>query len=158
MTKTFATSRQLKKNHLDFAMRWVHTIGDFDIGASWFHGTNRDPILTQSDNNEKAELQQYYNQMDQLGVDIQAALGDWLWKFETIFRTTKEDDYWATQAGFEYTYVGFLNTNTDFRTTNGIQLGFKRRNNTQQNRWQLSKRPVFLEAELHLTTCKAVKC
>ncbi|WP_435276388.1 hypothetical protein ACMAZF_05200 [Psychrobium sp. nBUS_13] len=32
-----------KKQHLDLAMRWTHSLGDFDIGSYWFHGTNREP-------------------------------------------------------------------------------------------------------------------
>lgn len=105
-----------KDNHLDAAIRWSHSIDVFDIGAYWFHGTNREPILTpinQQSSNESVMLQQYYSQMDQLGLDVQATVDDWLWKFETIYRTTNEDDFWATQAGFEYTYVGVFESNAD---------------------------------------------
>lgn len=99
--------------HLDVAIRWSHTIGDFDIGSYWFHGTNRDPILTPVTEGNKVVLNQYYNQMDQFGVDLQATINDWLWKFETIYRTTDDDDFWATQAGFEYTYIGVFDSNAD---------------------------------------------
>ena len=47
------------------------------------------------------------------GLDVQATINDWLWKFETIYRNTNEDDFWATQAGFEYTYVGIFESNAD---------------------------------------------
>jgi hypothetical protein len=51
--------------------------------------------------------------MDQLGVDVQATLGDWLWKFESIYRSTRLEDFWATQAGFEYSFVGVFESNID---------------------------------------------
>ena len=105
-----------KDKHLDFAIRWSQTIGDFDIGSYWFHGTNRDPLLMLSADigvEETPLLKQYYNQMDQFGLDVQATLGDWLWKFETIYRTTDDDDFLAAQAGLEYTYVGVFDSNAD---------------------------------------------
>lgn len=51
--------------------------------------------------------------MDQFGLDVQATLGNFLWKFESVYRDTKDDSYWATQAGFEYTYVGVFGSNAD---------------------------------------------
>lgn len=101
------------QQHLDFALRWAHSLGDFDLGAYWFHGTNRDPYLTPSLQAPTSTLVQYYSQMDQLGIDAQATLGDWLWKFESIYRETSLADFWATQAGFEYSYIGILDTNLD---------------------------------------------
>lgn len=106
------------QQHLDFAIRWSHSIDDYDLGVYWFHGTNRDPYLTPStettvENLTEYSLKQYYSQMDQLGIDVQATLGDWLWKFESIYRDTSVEDFWATQAGFEYSFIGVLDTNID---------------------------------------------
>jgi hypothetical protein len=105
------------QQHLDVALRWAHSVGDFDLGASWFHGTNREAYLSPSSleptSNQAVELQQYYAQMDQLGVDVQATLGDWLWKFEGIHRSTSLEDFWASQAGFEYSFVGVFESNID---------------------------------------------
>ncbi|MFQ3266707.1 MAG: hypothetical protein ACI9VO_001794, partial [Colwellia sp.] len=98
------------QQHLDVALRWSHSVGDFDLGASWFYGTNREAYLTPTTQNT---LQQYYSQMDQLGVDVQATLGDWLWKFEGIYRSTSEEDFWASQAGFEYSFIGVFESNID---------------------------------------------
>lgn len=104
------------QQHLDLALRWSHSIGDYDIGAYWFHGTNREanlipiveaPMLTPS------YLQQYYVQMEQIGLDLQATLGDWLWKFEGIYRDTSLESFWATQAGFEYSFIGVNDSNLD---------------------------------------------
>ncbi len=81
--------------HLDVALRWSQTIGYFDIGSYWFHGTNREPILILVTEGNETVLRQYYNQMDQLGVDVQATIDDWLWKFETIYRNTDDGNFWA---------------------------------------------------------------
>jgi hypothetical protein len=101
------------QQHLDFAVRWAHSIDDFDFGTYWFHGTNREPYLSQSPDNPTKSLVQYYSQMDQLGLDVQATLGDWLWKFESIYRNTRLEDFWATQAGFEYSFIGVFESNFD---------------------------------------------
>jgi hypothetical protein len=106
------------QQHLDFALRWAHSIGDFDFGTYWFHGTNREAYLSPSLQRSTSDLtqyslQQHYVQMDQLGVDVQATLGDWLWKFESIYRTTSVEDFVATQAGFEYSFIGVFDSNLD---------------------------------------------
>ncbi len=98
------------QKHLDVALRWSHSVGDYDIGAYWFHGTNREAYLTPSSENT---LQQYYVQMEQVGIDVQATLGDWLLKFESIYRHTTLEDFWATQAGFEYSFIGVFDSNLD---------------------------------------------
>ena len=101
------------QQHLDFAMRWSHTLGDFDVGSYWFHGTNREAVFTTKLTNGQIELTPYYQQMDQLGIDVQATIEDWLWKFESIYRHTETDNFWAAQAGFEYTFVGVMDTVAD---------------------------------------------
>ena len=34
-----------EERHVDWAIRWSHTLGDFDIGAAHFYGTSREPGL-----------------------------------------------------------------------------------------------------------------
>lgn len=102
-----------QEQHLDVAMRWSHSVGDFDIGTHWFHGTNREPILTPEQDGDKLVLRQYYNQMDQFGLDVQATIDDWLYKFESIYRNTNDGNFWATQAGFEYSFIGIFDSNAD---------------------------------------------
>ena len=71
--------------HVDYALRWNHTLGDYDVGLSWFNGTSRDPLFVP--NNTGTEILPFYAQINQLGVDAQATLGSWLWKFEGIVRS-----------------------------------------------------------------------
>ncbi|SIS74657.1 hypothetical protein [Neptunomonas antarctica] len=99
--------------HTDFAVRWNHFVGDFDLGAYWFRGTNRDPILQIGTNGSDMVLVPYYEQMNQFGFDAQATLDSWLWKAEAIWRETDTQRYWATQAGFEYTFYAIHDSNAD---------------------------------------------
>lgn len=100
-------------HHTDVAVRWSHTIDAYDIGAHIFHGTNRDPILSPLVINGQTVLVPYYEQMTQFGVDLQATLDSWLWKAEVLWRDTDREDYWATQAGFEYTFYGVNESDAD---------------------------------------------
>jgi hypothetical protein len=101
------------ENHIDTALRWSHTLGDFDLGAYWFHGTNRDPKLLLKNSNGTTYLAPYYEQMDQIGFDLQATIDSWLWKLETINRDTQSENYWAAQGGVEYTFYGIRNSSAD---------------------------------------------
>lgn len=101
------------EKHTDLAIRWSQTIGDFDIGAHWFHGTNRDPKFNASQQNGEVVLTPYYEQIDQFGFDAQATIDSWLWKAETIWRDSKAESYWAAQAGFEYTFYGVQDSDAD---------------------------------------------
>lgn len=99
--------------HTDLAARWSHSIGDFDLGAHWFRGTNRDPILQIGMNGSEMVLVPYYEQINQFGFDLQATIESWLWKAETIWRDSDSDTYWAAQTGFEYTFYGIQESTAD---------------------------------------------
>lgn len=99
--------------HIDYAVRWSHSMGDFDLGLSWFEGTNREPILQPRQNGDAVILVPYYEQMSQLATDIQATLGDWLWKFEMLYRDSGVDSFFASQLGFEYSRYGILQSDAD---------------------------------------------
>jgi len=113
-----------KDRHIDFALRWNHTIGDYDIGLYYFSGTNRDPffIPRQNKHNEWV-LIPYYNLINQIATDIQLTQGAWLWKFEGLYRKNhqssdpvkqlKLEDFAALSGGFEYTFFGLMDSNTD---------------------------------------------
>ena len=51
------TNQAQEEKHIDFAIRWSHTIGPWDIGLSHFYGTSRDPrLLPQVDASGRVEL------------------------------------------------------------------------------------------------------
>lgn len=93
-------------NHTDFAVRWNHSIGDYDLGAYWFKGTNRTPQYRLDLTQGQPVLKPYYGQMTQLGMDVQATLDSWLYKGELIWRDSSADAFFAAQLGLEYTFYG----------------------------------------------------
>lgn len=90
-----------EQRHIDFALRYSTMIDDWDLGLSYFQGTNRDPYYRVNRNN----LVPYYAQSKQVGLDIQGIVDDWLWKLETIYRDSA-DHHLGVVGGFEYTWVG----------------------------------------------------
>ena len=102
------------RDHIDAAARWQQSIGDWDIGLSHFSGTTRQPVFRPgTDSSGRAVLIPVYDTIDQTGLDVQATLGDWLWKFEAISRSGQGARYTAAVAGFEYTLYGILDSGAD---------------------------------------------
>ncbi|WP_428479272.1 hypothetical protein [Photobacterium japonica] len=102
----YASSREEK--HVDTALRYSQSGSIWDLGLSYFHGTNRDPYFLDSPSggdNPIYSLVPFYAQMDQVGMDLQVLWGEWLWKAEAL-RRWSEDDHTAFTGGFEYTFIG----------------------------------------------------
>ena len=95
--------------HTDMAVRYSHYFGDVDLGLHLFSGTSREPRL----GFENTDLVPVYDQMDQLGIDIQYTRNAWLWKFEGLVRQTDLDNYNAFVAGLEYTFFGVTERGAD---------------------------------------------
>lgn len=103
-----------EEHHVDFAIRWSHAIGDWDLGLSHFYGTSREPIFFASVlPTSEIVLIPRYHIIHQTGLDLQATKGDWLWKLEVIQRSGQEDSFVALTGGFEYTRVGIFDTQMD---------------------------------------------
>jgi hypothetical protein len=100
-----------EENHVDVALRYSHYLGDWDIGGSVFRGTGREPRLQVNDTG--TVLIPIYDQITQLGADLQYTREAWLWKFEGIARTGQGDTFAATVAGFEYTLYQLQQTSMD---------------------------------------------
>jgi len=98
-----------KEHHVDFAVRYSHTIGDWDFGIYHFIGTGREPTLLMENN----KLIPFYEQINQTGLDLQLVAGQWLWKLESLYRTGQGDAFLAGVGGFEYTLVGIAETSMD---------------------------------------------
>ncbi len=96
--------------HTDFALRWSHYVGNWDIGASYFHGTSREPkFILGSD----TALRPFYETIDQIGLDLQGTFDAWLWKLEAIYRNGQGDDFFASVAGLEYTFFDLGESGAD---------------------------------------------
>lgn len=97
--------------HLDFAIRYSHYIGNLDLGVYLYEGTNREALLSPSADSQS--LTPYYEKMTQIGIDLQYTWDAWLWKMETIYRNSDNDNFWAVVAGLEYTIYQVTDTNAD---------------------------------------------
>ncbi len=105
---------QDKENNIDYAIRWSHSVGDWDLGLSHFVGTSRDPSFQVGlDANSNTVFRPVYNLMHQTGVDVQATKEAWLWKLEAINRRIKGKSYNAATAGFEYTFYSIFESASD---------------------------------------------
>lgn len=105
-------SRKKQKN-IDYALRYFHTVDIWDLGLSYFKGTNRNPLLTPKTNEDTQTLVPFYQQIEQTGLSVQATLNSWLWKLEAIHQKNTLKDFAAVTAGFEYTWVGMANSAKD---------------------------------------------
>jgi hypothetical protein len=95
-------------------MRWAKILDNWDIGLSYFYGTNREPSLVSGDiTSENTFFIPFYNLMHQAGLDIQGVVGAWLWKLEAIRRFTDELDFTALTTGFEYTFYNVKESGMD---------------------------------------------
>lgn len=101
-----------EQSNIDFALRWQQSIGDWDIGVSYFDGTNREPLLIPNIDmpSGNVTIQPYYEQIQQVGVDLLMVNGAWLYKFESIFRQSDSQEFYAAVGGFEYTSVGVFDS------------------------------------------------
>ncbi|MBL1142299.1 MAG: hypothetical protein HND53_09745 [Proteobacteria bacterium] len=103
-----------KEKHVDFAARYSHYFGDWDIGVSHFYGTSRDPrLLLSTDNSGNAVFIPFYDIINQTSLDLQATKGNMLWKLEALHRSGQATTYNAIAAGFEYTFVGIMDSAID---------------------------------------------
>ncbi len=95
-----------EEKHIDWAVRWFHTFGIFDVGLSHFSGTGREPVLKpMAGRSGQQILVPFYPIIDQTGLDMQATTaGGWLLKLEAINRFGQGDRFLAMVGGFEYTF------------------------------------------------------
>jgi hypothetical protein len=106
-----------EQSHIDYAFRYSQIFDDLDLGLTWFKGTNRNPILTPAVNsNGLAILIPTYNQMTQLGLDLQLMVEAWTWKLELIHRETSDDSFEASTMGFEYTFYAVFESDINIGT------------------------------------------
>ena len=98
--------------HPDWAVRYQHTFSVFDVAASYFSGFSRDPELVLGlDDTGQPVFRPFYNTIKQVGLELQATVDAWLFKFEGINVNPKNDlTYQSFAAGFEYTFYQAFGT------------------------------------------------
>ena len=117
--------------HMDFAVRYSHSFGLFDVGVSLFDGTNREPVFRPMSSDRKPLVRlpsgdqgdilvPHYEQIRQFGLDAQMTTDVWLLKLEAIHRASaqnlrfEEEDYAAFVVGVEYTFYSVFDSDADF--------------------------------------------
>ena len=95
----YESAKQEKR--LSSAFRYSHYFGNVDFGVYLFEGVSREPRLEIAPNGK--QLTPVYDNLKQVGVDVQHTGELWLWKLETIFRDTRVESSSALVGGFEYT-------------------------------------------------------
>lgn len=111
----------------DAALRLTLLPGNWELAVSHFSGTSREPLFLLDGSLSKPTLTPYHPVIEQTGLEVQYASGDWLWKFEGVSRAgfklpndlqalaTQNDyrRYEAAAAGFEFTWSGLGETGYD---------------------------------------------
>lgn len=98
-------------SRVDYAVRYAHVMGGWDVGFHAFSGTSREPRLVPDPSGSR--LVPHYDLMNQAGIDLQYTRGAWLWKAESIVRETRLDDFAAFVGGMEYTLYQLGGTAAD---------------------------------------------
>ncbi|MFC1843926.1 hypothetical protein ACFLZ5_03975 [Thermodesulfobacteriota bacterium] len=95
-----------EENHVDFALRYSQIFDFGDFGIYYFRGTGREPLFIQVNSSGQPVLLPYYQQIDQIGMDLQFIPGNWLWKLETLYQENDSKNFFSATGGFEYTFFG----------------------------------------------------
>ena len=101
--------------HVDFALRYSHTLGNADFGLAHFHGTTREPEFRLQTNGAAGALilVPHYALIDQSSLDASYAWESWMFKLEALYRTGQQESFGAMVGGFEYTWAGALGSSWD---------------------------------------------
>ena len=120
-----------EKTRPNFAVRWERTFGTADIGAYYFNGYARFPVINANPNETIAQT--LYYEMQQISADVTWNLGNWLLKGEYLYQNTDSagsfvtpsilldgsivvrdivpDSYTAFVTGVEYTFYRVFRKN-----------------------------------------------
>ncbi len=103
----YESSRESRR--VDAAIRWSHTVDQWDWGLSHFSGTSREPRFIPGSRG----LLPVYDVIDQTSIDVQLTTERWLWKLEALTRSGQGSRFSAAVTGLEYTVVGFAGSSGD---------------------------------------------
>ena len=106
-----------ENRHMDFAVRYGHSLGLLDLGVSAFDGTSREPSFvagrpTDPQASVQGELIPYYGQIRQFGLDVQYTTEQLLYKMEAIYVSgarnllAVEESYRSYILGAEHSAYG----------------------------------------------------
>ena len=96
--------------HQDFAIRYANSFNSVDLGVSYFYGTGREPLV-QFD--AQSGITALYPIIHQVGLDLQITNKAFLWKLESIYRSSELQKILGLTAGFEYTISNIKSSGID---------------------------------------------
>ncbi|MEE9363458.1 MAG: hypothetical protein V3U92_12750 [Cellulophaga sp.] len=94
----------------DIAFRYSHSLDIFDIGLSHFYGNGREPLFQFDDT---GAINAFYPIINQTGIDLQITNNAFLWKLESIYRSSDAQSFMALTAGVEFTISNIKNSGID---------------------------------------------
>ena len=131
-----------EEHHVDVALRYSHYFGDVDIGLSAFSGTSREPRFLPADDGQS--LLPVYDQISQVGVDLQYTKDAWLWKLEAIARNGANHSFAAAVGGFEYTMYQVRSSSADL----GLLLEYQYDGRNEFEPFTIADNDLFVAARL----------
>ena len=141
-----------EENHVDLALRYSHYIGDVDIGLHAFSGTSREPRFVPAADGQS--LLPVYDQIDQVGLDLQYTKDAWLWKLEAIARDGLSHSFAAAVGGFEYTLYQVSETSADV----GLLLEYQYDGRNEFEPVSIADNDVFVGRDSRLMTFRTPPC
>ena len=98
-----------ENKHVDYAVRYSHVLGNFDLGIYHFWGTSREPELrARASEAGPLMLAPHYALIHQTGLDVLYTVGNWSLKLEALRRSGQGETFGGMVGGFEYTIVGVM--------------------------------------------------
>ncbi|OUR93421.1 hypothetical protein A9Q87_04765 [Flavobacteriales bacterium 34_180_T64] len=94
----------------DFAFRYSHSFDIIDLGVSHFYGNGREPVFAFD---TVGNVNALYPVINQTGLDLQITNNAFLWKLESIYRTSDIQDVFAFTGGLEFTISNIKNSGID---------------------------------------------
>lgn len=131
-----------EEHHVDVALRYSHYFGDVDVGLSAFSGTSREPRFLPADDGQS--LLPVYDQISQVGVDLQYTKDAWLWKLEAIARDGATHSFAAAVGGFEYTMYQVRESTADL----GLLLEYQYDGRNEFEPFTIADNDLFVAARL----------
>lgn len=139
-----ASKNSASENNVDITLRYSHYFGDVDVGLSLFSGTSREPRFVPTA--DGLNLLPAYDQIDQVGVDLQYTRDAWLWKLEAIARNGYSHSFAAAVGGFEYTFYQVIGNATDI----GLLLEYQYDGRNELEPFTIADNDVFVGTRLAL--------
>lgn len=97
----------------DLALRYSHSLGNWDFGLYHFWGTNREPILQPELDAWRIKLRPTYHVINQTGLNLLWTKNSLQIKLEALHQNGGPKPYSALVAGLEYTLYGVFSSKTD---------------------------------------------